>query len=97
MYAGTTLNLTCNYILSLLVDTTPQTAVTWMVDGVAVDTSPGRIFTDGATLSFSPLATSDSGSYRCTLTVTGSQTYGSIQGESQSVVEIIYVTGIQLV
>ena len=54
-------------------DTTPQTAVTWMVDGVAVDTSPGRISTDGATLSFSPLTTLDTGNYTCicTVTVTG--------------------------
>ena len=78
-------------------DTTPQTAVTWMVGGVVVDTSPGRVSTDGATLRFSSLAISDSGSYRCTLTVTESQTYGSIQGESQSVAKRIYVTGIQLV
>ena len=68
VYAGTTLSLTCDYTLSPSVDTTPQTAVTWMVDDGAVDTSPGRISTDGATLSFSPPATSDTGNYTCTLT-----------------------------
>ena len=72
-------------------DTTPQTAVTWMVDGVAVDTSPGRISTDGATLSFSPLATSDTGYYTCTLTVTTSQTYVIVQEPEQSEVEDIVV------
>ena len=77
-------------------DTTPQTAVTWMVDGVAVNTSSGRIYTDGATLNFSPLAISDTGYYTCILTVTATQTYGIIQGEIQSLEEIIYITGIQL-
>ena len=94
VYAGTTLSLTCDYTLSPSVDTTPQTAVTWMVDGVAVDTSPGRISTDGATLRFSPLATSDTDYYTCTLTVTATQTHGSIQGEMQSVTERILVRGI---
>ena len=76
-------------------DTTPQIAVTWMVDGVAVDTSPGRISADGATLNLSPLATSDTGSYTCTLTVTASQAYGSVQGEMQSAAVTILVRGIQ--
>ena len=62
-----------------------------MVDGVAVDTSPGQISTDGATLSFSPLATSDTGRYTCTLTVTTSQTHVTVQGPEQSEVEDIIV------
>ena len=70
-------------------DTTPQTAVTWMVDSVAVDTSPGRISTDGATLSFSPLATSDTGNYTCTLAVTTTQTHVTVQGPEQSEVKDI--------
>ena len=73
-------------------DTPTQTAVTWMVDGAAVDTSPGRISTDGATLSFSPLATSDTGSYTCELTVTEPhQTYVTVQGPMQSVEKDITV------
>ena len=64
-------------------NTTLQTAVAWMVDGVAVDTSPGRISSDGATLSFSPLATSDTGNYTCTLTVSTSQ---SEQSEVQNII-----------
>ena len=91
LYAGTTLSLTCDYTLSPSVDTTPQTAVTWMVDGIAVDISPGRISTDGATLSFSPLATSDIGNYTCTLTVTTSQTHVTVQGPQQSEEEGIIV------
>ena len=93
LYAGTTLSLTCDYTLSPSVDTTPQTAVTWMVGGIAVDTSPGRISTDGATLSFSPLATSDTGNYTCTLTVTTSQIHVTVQGPEQSEEEGIIVEG----
>ena len=65
-------------------DTAPQTAVTWMVDGAAVDTSSGRISTDGDTLSFFPLATSDTGSYTCELMVTAPQTHVTVQGPVQS-------------
>ena len=91
LYAGTTLSLTCDYNLSTSVDTAPQTAVTWMVDGVAVDTSPGRISTDGDTLDFSPLATSDTGSYTCELAVTAAQTHVTVQAPGQSAVEDITV------
>ena len=91
VYAGTTFNLTCNYTLSPSVNTTSQTVVTWMVDGVAVDTSPARISTDGATLSFSPLATSDTGNYTCTLTVNVSQTHVTVEGPEQSEMKDITV------
>ena len=94
MYAGTALSLTCGYTLNPSVDTTVQTAVVWMVDGVAVNTSPARIFIDGATLSFSPLATSDTGNYTCTLTVTTSQTHVTVEGPEQSEVDDIIVQGI---
>ena len=65
-----------------------------MVDDVAVDTSPGRISSDGATLNFSPLATSDTGNYICTLTVTAAQNHRIIQGEIQSAAETINVEGL---
>ena len=80
-------------------DTPTLTAVTWMVDGAAVVTSPGRISTDGATLSFSPLATSDTGSYTCELTVTAPhQIHVTVQGTVQSAEENITVesTGVIL-
>ena len=67
-----------------------------MVDGVTVDTSPGRISTNGATLSFSLLAVSDTGNYTCTLTVTASETDITVQGPEQSAIEIIIVEGISL-
>ena len=91
--AGTTLSLTCDYTLSPSVDTSPHTAVTWMVDGTAVDTSPDRISTGGATLSFSPVATSDSGRYTCQLTVTTSQTHVTVQGPVESTEKEITVEG----
>ena len=73
-------------------DTTVETAVSWMVNGLVVDTSQdGRISTDEDTLTFSPLTTSDTGSYRCTLTITVSQMHVSVQGPMQSAVEVITV------
>ena len=90
LYAGTSLSLTCDYTLSSSVDTARQTAVIWMVGGAAVDTSPGRISATGDTLSFSPLATSDTSSYTCQLTLT-SQTHITVQAPEQSAVEDITV------
>ena len=72
-------------------DTAPQRAVVWRVDGAAVDTSSGRISATEDTLSFSPLATSDTGSYTCELTVTSQQTHVTVQAPQQSAVEDITV------
>ena len=94
VYAGTTLSLLCDYTLSPSVDTTSQTAVTWMIDGVAIDTSPARISTDAATITFSPLATSDTGNYTCTLTITTSLSHVTVQGPEQSEIVDIIVQGI---
>ena len=47
------------------------TAVSWMVYGSAVNISQDGISTDGDTLTFDPLTTSHTGSYTCTLTITG--------------------------
>ena len=74
-------------------DTSPHTAVTWTVDGTAVDTSPDRISTGGATLSFSPVATSDSGRYTCQLTVSTSRTHVTVQGPVESADKVISVKG----
>ena len=43
--------------------------VEWTVDRNAVDTSQSRIAAQGNSLLFNPLATSDSGSYICTVTL----------------------------
>ena len=73
-------------------DTTVETAVSWMVNGSVVDTSQdGRVSTDGDTLIFSPLTTSDTGRHTCTLTITVSQMHVTVQGPMQSEVESITV------
>ena len=91
LYAGTSLSLTWDYTLNSSVNTAPQTAVVWMVGGAAVDTSPGRISATGDILSFSSLATSDTGNYTCELTVTAQQTHVTVQPPQQSAVENITV------
>ena len=73
-------------------DTNPATAVSWRVKGTAVDTSPDRITASGDSLSFSPLATSDSGSYTCEVTVTA-QEHTTVEGPGQSATEEIIVEG----
>ena len=74
-------------------DTSPDITVTWMVNGTAVHTSPDRTSTGGATLSFSPVATSDSGRYTCQLTVATSQTHITVQGPVESTGRVITVEG----
>ena len=88
--AGAPLILTCDYTLNLSLPV--NTTVTWMVNGSVVDTSQdGRISTDGDTLTFSPLTTSDTGRYTCTLTITVSQMHVTVQEPMQSAVEGITV------
>ena len=72
--AGAPLILTCDYTLSPSVDTEVVTAMTWTVNSTEVATSEdgGRISSDGVSLIFSPLTTSDTGRYTCTLTLTAS-------------------------
>ena len=74
-------------------DTSLDIAVAWMVDGIAVNTSPNRISTAGATLRFTPVATTDSGRYTCELTLTVSQTHVTVQGPVQAPERVITVKG----
>ena len=90
VYAGTLLSLTCDYTLNPSVDI----VVAWMVNGKAVDTIPDRISTDGVTLSFSPVATSDSGRYTCELHVTTSQIHVTTDRSRQSAEDIIVQSNI---
>ena len=85
LYAGTRLTLSCNYTLRpILVETVVQPVVTWMVNGRAVDTTSDRISTEEDTLTFSPLATSDTGRYTCELTLTEDLRYTTVQAPVQS-------------
>ena len=61
-----------------------QPVVTWMVNGRAVDTTSDRISTEGDTLTFSPLATSDTDRYTCELTVAEDLRYVTVQAPVQS-------------
>ena len=89
--AGAPLTMTCDYTLSLSLSV--NTAVSWMVNGSVVVTSQdGRISTDGDTLTFSPLTTSDTGSYTCTLSIAAPPTpHGTVQRPMESAVEVITV------
>ena len=92
--AGTTLSLTCDYTLSPSVDTTVETEVMWTVNGSPVATSEdSRISVAGVSLIFSPLTTSDTGTYTCTLTITTPQTpHVTVQGPAvESEEEVITV------
>ena len=61
-----------------------QTVVTWMVNGRAVDTTSDRISTEGETLTFSPLTTSDTGRYTCELTINENLRYVTVERPVQS-------------
>ena len=61
-------------------------SVTWMVNGSGIDTSKdGRVTGNGDNLIFSPVTTSDTGRYACTLTITSPHTaFIKLQGPVQS-------------
>ena len=61
-----------------------QPLVTWIVKNRAVDTTSDRMSTEGDTLTISPLATSDTGSYTCELTVTENLRYVTVEAPVQS-------------
>ena len=98
MYSGTTVTLNCDYNLSSLVYMQVEIAVTWMVNGEAVDTSLDQIITDSSMLRFSPLSITDTGSYICELTVTIlSQMYVATEGPLQSAEVAIIVQGMNYI
>lgn len=73
-------------------DTSPDTAISWRVNGTVVDTSPGRISALGENLDYSPLATSDSGSYVCEVMITADE-YTTVEGVADSMPVEITVEG----
>ena len=78
--AGASGTLTCDYTLSPPLDVTAS--ATWTVNGSAV-TGDERISTDRLSLTLSPLTTSDSGTYTCTLTIISNTPYVTAQGPHQ--------------
>ena len=90
--AGNTLSLTCDYTLGPSVDTTVEVDVTWRVGNYLVAGSEDHISTAGVSLIFSPLTTSDTGTYTCTLTITTPQTpHVTVQRPVESEEEVITV------
>ena len=90
--AGTEGKLTCSYSLSPAVDTQTVASATWTVNGSAV-TGDERISTDRLSLTLSPLTTSYSGTYTCTLTLISLTPYVTVLGPQQSLSEVVYVYG----
>ena len=86
--AGTSGTLTCGYTLSTPLDM--AASATWTVNGSAV-TGDERISTDGLFLTLSPLTTSDSGTYTCTLTIISLTPHVTVLGPQQSRPEEVYV------
>ena len=76
LLAGTESNLTCDYSL----DSIPHEAsATWRLNGNKL-TQNDRVLIEGATLSFSPLNTSDSGRYSCELSIISLTPHVIVQG-----------------
>ena len=74
--AGTSLTLSCDYTLSISVDTDITTSATWTINNTVLDISADddddSISSDGVNLIFSPLTTTYTGIYTCILTITPS-------------------------
>ena len=92
--AGDTVNLTCNYTLTPSVDVT--VSVIWMVNGSGIDTfKDGHVTSNGDRITFSPVTTSDTGRYRCTLSITSPDTaFIKLQGPVQSAEKEIIIQSI---
>ena len=74
-------------------------SVTWMVNGSGIDTSiDGHITSNGGQLIiFSPVTTSDTGRYRCTLSITSPHTaFIELQGPVQSAEKEIIIQSIRV-
>ena len=91
-FAGESLTVTCSFILHPSVDTPIESRVTWRVNGSAVKLNNDRISNEDNSLIFSPVTTSDTGFYECTLTLTSQNSYAVVRGgPKQSTWEIITV------
>ena len=76
VYAGIPLILSCDYTLSISVDTDITTSATWTINNTVLDISDDddddSISSDGVNLIFSPLTTTYTGIHTCILTITPS-------------------------
>ena len=92
LYEGTAYNLTCSHQLDSMA--VSGSTVEWMANGGAVDASTTRISVTDDGLIFSPLATSDSGNYVCTLTLTAREFVVILNPQQQSNPVEVTVEGI---
>ena len=93
--AGDRVNLTCDYTLTPSVDVT--VSVTWIVNDSGIDTSKDGHVTsnEGELIIFSPVTTSDTGRYRCTLSITSPHTaFIKLLGPVQSAEKEIIIQSI---
>ena len=78
VYGGIPLNLSCDYTLSISVDTDITTSATWTINNTDIsdddddDDDDDSISSDGVNLIFSPPTTTYTGKYTCTLIITPS-------------------------
>ena len=89
--AGTNFTLSCDYTLGPSVDTDLNENIAWAVNGSEIEIYSGRIFNDAKYLVFSPLHTSDSGNYTCTLSLSVAPYYVTVQEPKRSVEEEVIV------
>ena len=86
LLSGNESNLTCNYFS---LDSIPHEAnATWRLNGNKL-TQNDRVLIEGATLSFSPLNTSDSGRYSCELSIISLTSHVIIQGPPRKSNELL--------
>ena len=69
-----------------------STVLRWKVNDVVINTAPDRISASGASLNFSPLAASDTGSYVCDVVIS-TQSNTTVNGMGHSDVLEIRVEG----
>ena len=72
LLAGTVGNLACDYNSS---STPVEVSAAWTVNGSTVTSDDDRVILEGVSLILSPVTTSDSGNYTCTLNITSLRPY----------------------
>ena len=85
LLAGNESNLTCDYSLDFIPH---EASATWRLNGNEM-TQNNRVLIEGATLSFSPLNTSDSGRYCCELSIISLTSHVIIQGPPRKSNELL--------
>ena len=79
-FAGKPLTFVCFFRIHPSVDNHIESRVTWRVNGSAVKFNDNRISSEDDFLIFSPVNTSDTGTYLCILTFTSLNPYVTVHG-----------------